>query len=102
MITSPGSGSISSLGPSAAYYMSPDRDIHSHNTQNPQFDSVSLSPAPTGDIRFHKDVVSRLSQEVRTATTTGDIQTLRKQVASGQYLPDPTAIAARILFLGEA
>ncbi|NCE65506.1 flagellar biosynthesis anti-sigma factor FlgM [Pseudoflavonifractor sp. 524-17] len=47
------------------------------------------------------DMVSRLSQEVRTATTTGDIQALRQAVASGAYKPDPMAIAARILFLGE-
>ncbi len=46
-------------------------------------------------------LVSRLSQEVRTATTTGDIAALRQQVASGEYTPDPMAIAARILFLGE-
>lgn len=26
---------------------------------------------------------------------------LRQQVASGEYTPDPMAIAARILFLGE-
>ena len=46
-------------------------------------------------------LVSRLSQEVRTATTTGDISALRQQVATGQYTPDPASIAARILFLGE-
>ncbi len=46
-------------------------------------------------------LVSRLSQEVRTSTTTGDIAALRQQVASGTYTPDPMAIAARILFLGE-
>jgi negative regulator of flagellin synthesis FlgM len=46
-------------------------------------------------------LVGRLSQEVRTATTTGDIQALRQSVASGAYTPDPMAIAARILFLTE-
>ena len=47
------------------------------------------------------DLVSRLSQEVRTSTTTGDIAKLRQQVSSGQYTPDPMSIAARMLFLGE-
>ena len=47
-------------------------------------------------------LVSRLSQEVRTATTTGDIQALRQSVSSGEYAPDPTAIAGRMLFLTEA
>ena len=49
----------------------------------------------------HLEMVSQLSREVRTATTTGDIAALRQQVASNQYVPDPMAIAARILFLGE-
>ena len=51
--------------------------------------------------RFHQEMVSRLSQEVRTAHTTGDIQRLKQQVASGQYVPDPMAIAGRMLFLTE-
>ena len=72
-------------------------------TQAPQgskYDSVTLS-TPSRDSRFHMGLVSRVSQEVRTATTTGDIADLRQQVASGEYTPDPMAIAARILFLGE-
>lgn len=101
MITSSGSNPITSLGSAATYYTTPEREAHSHIPQNPQYDSVSITPAPTGDSRFHKDVVSRISQKVRTATTTGDIQALRQRVASGQYTPDPMAIAARILFLGE-
>lgn len=47
-------------------------------------------------------MVGRLSQEVRTATTTGDIQALRQSVASGEYTPNPMAIAGRMLFLTEA
>lgn len=68
----------------------------SHN-----YDSVTISSAPTGESRFQRDLVSRLSNEIRTATTTGDIQSLRRQVASGTYEVDASAIAARILFLGE-
>ena len=101
MITSSGSSPIASLNSTATYYTNSEREARSHVTQNPQYDSVSLSPTPTGDNRFHRDVVSRISRNVRTATTTGDIQALRQQVASGQYVPDPMAIAARILFLGE-
>ena len=47
------------------------------------------------------NLVSRLSQEVRTATTTADIRELRQQVASGTYQPDPAAIAKRMLFAME-
>lgn len=44
------------------------------------------------------DTVSRLSKEVRTATTTGRVQELRQAVSSGTYTPDPAAIAKRMLF----
>ena len=47
------------------------------------------------------EMVGRLSQEVRTANTTGDIQELRRKVSAGEYRPDPMAIAGRMLFLVE-
>ena len=55
---------------------------------------------PGQDSRF-LGLVGKLSQEVRAATTTGDIAALRQQVSAGEYTPDPTAIAARMLFFGE-
>ncbi len=100
MMTPSSSGAISPVGATKTYFMNADREVQLNTAQSPQYDSVSISPAPTGDSRFHREVVSRLSKEIRTATTTGDIQALRQQVASGQYTPDPMAIAARILFLG--
>ena len=41
--------------------------------------------------------VSRISQEIRTSTTTADIRELRRAVEAGEYHPDPAAIAAKIL-----
>lgn len=67
-----------------------------------QYDSVTISASPTGEILFQKELVSRLSNEIRTVTTTGDIQALRQQVSSGTYQVDPSCIAARMLYLGEA
>ena len=101
MLTSSGYGAISPLGASKLYRSKTGREIRAqavsaHNS----YDSVTLS-TPSEDSRFHMSLVSRLSHEVRTATTTGDIQTLRQQVASGQYAPDPMAIAARMMFLSE-
>lgn len=101
MLTTSGSGPISSIGPAKTYYTRTERESHTSAAQGPQYDSVSLSSLPEGKSRFHMDMVSRLSQEIRTSTTTGDIQALRQQVASGTYTPDPMAIAARILFLSE-
>lgn len=103
MLSSSGYGAISGVTSPAVYRTGLERENRargcgeSHN----KFDSVTLSAPPTGEGRFHMALVGRLSQEVRTATTTGDIHALREQVASGQYAPDPMAIARRILFLGD-
>jgi anti-sigma28 factor (negative regulator of flagellin synthesis) len=48
------------------------------------------------------NLVSRISQDVRTATTTADIRELHQAVQSGTYTPDPHAIASRMLFFAEA
>lgn len=67
----------------------------------PNYDSITISAAPTGESRFQMELVSRLSNEIRTSTTTGDIQSLRAQVAAGTYQVDASAIAARMLHLAE-
>ena len=101
MLTSSGYGAISPIGPAKVYQTRAGRDKKAPiRPGSNQYDSVTLS-TPSQDSRFHMGLVSRVSQEVRTATTTGDIAALRQQVASGEYTPDPMAIAARILFLGE-
>ena len=48
-----------------------------------------------------RELAARLSQQVRTANTTGKIQDLRSQVASGEYRPDARETAARMLLLSE-
>ena len=50
---------------------------------------------------FFRDVAAGLSQQVRTFNTTGKIQDLRQQVASGEYRPDARETAARMLLLSE-
>lgn len=100
MLTSSGYGAISPIGPAKVYQTKAGRDKKAQVSPGSKYDSVTLS-TPSQDSRFHMGLVSRVSQEVRTATTTGDIAALRQQVASGEYTPDPMAIAARILFLGE-
>lgn len=102
VLTSSNFGAISSIAPVKAYRTNKERESRAQaSSGQTKYDCVTLSSAPTGEGRFHMDMVSRLSQEVRTAHTTGDIHALKDQVASGQYTPDPTAIAARILLLGE-
>ena len=100
MRTSSRSGVIPSIGRSKIYYPTvAERDVNNHaiSGEGGNYDSVTLSTSTDS----FKELVGRLSQEVRTATTTGDIRTLHQQVASGTYKPDASAIAARMLFLGE-
>lgn len=105
MLTSSRYGAISSIAPSKVYKPKTDRESRvqsvSGGSSHDSYDSVTLSTT-SQDSRFHMDMVSRMSQEVRTVTTTGDIAALRAQVASGEYTPNPMLIAARILFLGGA
>ena len=100
LLTSPGYNAISSIAPSKVYNTKAGRGARTKIASgSSNYDSVTLS-APGQDNRF-MGLVSRLSQEVRTATTTGDIAALRQQVADHTYTPNPNSIAARILLLGE-
>lgn len=97
MLTS--SGSISPVGSVKTYYSGPRRGVASKSGADHSYDSVTFSAAPAGEDAFRMRLVSRLSQDVRTANTTGDIQALRQEVSSGTYEPDPMAIAGKMLFL---
>lgn len=102
MLPSTGPGAISRLTPmKKTYYSKGGHETHTPTIPGGQYDSVSLSAQPTGAGQFHRALVSRLSQEIRTATTTGDIQSLRREVLAGEYQPDPSAIAARMLLMAE-
>lgn len=65
-----------------------------------RFDSFSISE--NGQDSRRLALKGRLSQEVRTATSTDMIAALREQVRSGTYQPDPAAIARKMLLAGEA
>ena len=100
MLTSAGSGPISSIGRAKTYYPAQKRGAAAQTVSGHNYDSVDFS-APAGRKSFQMEMVSRLSREVRTANTTGDIQELRREVSAGEYRPDPMAIAGRMLFLVE-
>lgn len=93
---------VSSVAASKAYYSTLRRGASAQSAVEHKYDSATFSPLPEGKSAFQMQLVSRLSQEVRTSTTTGDIQALRQSVSSGEYTPDPMAIAGRMLFLTEA
>ena len=64
------------------------------------FDQITLSAGQVASPTF-RDLAANLSQQVRTLNTTGKIQELRNQVASGEYRPDARETAARMLLLSE-
>lgn len=69
-----------------------------HSTEG-SFDQITLSAAT--DRNAFRQMVSDLAYQVRTHTTTGKIQQLRRQVSAGEYRPDAMETAARMLLLGE-
>lgn len=64
------------------------------------FDQITLSAGQEASPTF-RDLAASLSHQVRTFNTTGKIQDLRGQVASGAYRPDARETAARMLLLAE-
>ena len=100
VLTSPGYSAISPVALPKVYGAKAGRGARAQvSAGSGNYDSVTLS-SPWQDNQF-MSLVSKLSQEVRTTTTTGDITALRQQVADHTYTPDPSSIAARILLLGE-
>lgn len=101
MLTTTGFGAISPVTPRKKIYstttVSGREPVVQNAANGRNYDSVSLSGG--GSAFF--DMVSRLSQDVRTSTTTGDIQALRQQVSNGEYKVDAMSLAARMLLLGE-
>ena len=100
VLTSPSYSAISPVALPKVYGAKTGRGARAQvSAGSGNYDSVTLS-SPWQDNQF-MSLVSKLSQEVRTTTTTGDITALRQQVADHTDTPDPSAIAARILLLGE-
>jgi anti-sigma28 factor (negative regulator of flagellin synthesis) len=104
MLTSSGSGIIPPIDASNPIYTGSKRVSQTAppSEAEPQYDSASFSSARDEDSAFQMALVGRLAQEVRTTTTTRDIQKLRQQVASGEYSPDPYAMAAKMMLMGNS
>lgn len=64
------------------------------------FDQITIKKE-SGSSSFEAELKSRLTQEVCTATTTGTITALRRQIEAGEYRPDPAAIARKMLLFTE-
>ena len=81
---------------SKSYPANFNREAAAVSSDASHYDSISISEEDKNSFRM--EVVSRLSHEIRTATTTGRIRELHQQVASGNYHPDPARIARCMLY----
>ena len=66
-----------------------------------RYDQVEFSACMDDTQRRIRKTVGRLAQEVRTQVTSQDMKNLHQQLERGDYRPDASRIAARILLLGE-
>ena len=64
-----------------------------------RFDSITLS-GESKRSSFEMELRGKISQEVRTATTSGQVAALREQVQSGTYQVDAREIAKKMLLMG--
>lgn len=66
------------------------------------YDQFQLSIQPSGEETRMKELVGRISQEIRIRPTCREIESLQAQIREGRYQPDPQEIAARMLLQKEA
>lgn len=101
MLNTPGSGGINAYHRvKKAYHSVPCHGSTTNTSVTPSYDSTSFSALADSASR-QLEAVSRISNEVRTSTTTGRIQELRQAVSSGAYQSDPVEIAKRMMLLVE-
>ena len=72
----------------------------SENLAARRFDSVTIRGGDGRQNAYAMELRSKISQDVRTATSSGKIAELRDQIRSGAYHIDPLAIAGKMLLLG--
>lgn len=91
-----------STAPITAGKLRPSSAKRARGTESAEssFDQITLSGGQAAGPAF-RELAASLSQQVRTYNTTGKIQDLRSQVASGEYRPDARETAARMLLLSE-
>ena len=96
------SSAVSSGNPvTRAYRYNAQTSVTQTDSFRASFDSVDFSTVLKGEEATRANMVGRLTQEVRASTSTGTVQELRRAVAADEYVPDPAAIAKKILFFAE-
>ncbi len=96
----PGTGNYTKLTETAWTRPAPTHTAASQKSASQRFDSIMLSTAETRRTDFQRELESRLTQEVRCATSSGEVQRLREQIQSGSYRVDAMEIARKMLLVG--
>ncbi len=95
------SAAVSSSNVTRTYRYGAQPAVTASESFHANYDSVDFSTVLKGEEAARANMVGRLTQEVRAATTTGTVQELRRAVAADEYVPDPVAIAKKMLFFAE-
>ena len=93
----PGAGIPPTYNPTSVHENRPADSVSPRQDAGRRFDQVSFTPRQGDSAAFQTELKTKLSREIQSATSTQHISTLRRQVQSGEYKPDPVAIARRIL-----
>ena len=101
MTTFDGIGKITGAAPTNAYQSNVKRDSTHMGKNMTQFDSVMISANIKERDTRQKELVGRISRQVRTVTSSSELEQLHQTVADGIYQADPYEIAGRILLLAE-
>ncbi len=93
----PGAGIPSGYNPVSTHETRSTDAVSPRQDAGRRFDQVSITPRKGDAASFQTELNTKLSQEIQAATSTQTISELRRQVQTGEYKPDPVAIARRIL-----
>ncbi len=99
----PATGNYTKLTETAWVGCAPAHKSAAQKSAGQRFDSILIS---TADAARGNAVQMRLRgqlvQEVRAATTSGDVQKVREQIENGSYHVEPAEIARKMLLIMEA
>ena len=71
--------------------------VSSRQNVGRRFDQVTITAKKADTASFQTELEAKLSQETQAATSVSTLSELHRQVQTGEYKPDPVAIARRML-----
>lgn len=92
----PGAGIPSGYNPTSIHDTRFVNSVSSRQDVGRRFDQVSITKRSDA-VSFRTELETKLSQEVQAATSANTLSELHRQVQTGEYKPDPVAIARRML-----